>query len=175
MEVYFLSGASGTWKTTFAKYVCEKNGWHYYISSSSNDPLDDYMGEEVIILDEINPRDYESSFLLKILNSSVGTIIKSRYRNKIIECKVIFLTTVIPIEEFYKSFSLREQLMQCCENYLVFENDIIKLYKYDYTLGKYVGGYVCKNPCAKMYPKKAVTEEDFDITAEFLGLTDQVK
>lgn len=179
MKVYFLSGDSETYKTTFAKHVCEKHGWNYCISSASNDPLESYMGEEALILDDIRPSDHKFSNLLKLLDNFTGSTIKSRYHNKTIECKAIFLTTVIPIEEFYGSLTKeydepRKQLMRRCMNYLVFENDIIKQYKYDPILEEYVGNRVYENPCVKMHPKKAVTEEDFDSEAEFLDLTNRV-
>lgn len=179
MKVYYLSGDSETYKTTFAKYVCEKHRWHYCISSASNDPLESYMGQEALILDDIRPSDHKFADLLKLLDSFTSSTIKSRYRNKVIECKAIFLTTVIPIEEFYGSLTKeydepRKQLMRRCMNYLVFEKDIIKQYKYDPILGEYVGDRIYENPCAKMHPKKAVTEEDFDIEADFLGLTNRV-
>ena len=49
MKVYWISGMPGVGKTTLAKMICENSGWSYAISSSSNDALQDYNGQDCLI------------------------------------------------------------------------------------------------------------------------------
>ena len=52
MECYFITGKSGTGKTTYAKQLAKEMGYSVYISSGSNDVLDSYQGQDCIILDD---------------------------------------------------------------------------------------------------------------------------
>ncbi|MFH5969149.1 AAA family ATPase, partial [Clostridium perfringens] len=55
MECYFITGKSGTGKTTYAKQLAKEMGYSVYISSGSNDVLDSYQGQDCIILDDLRP------------------------------------------------------------------------------------------------------------------------
>jgi len=102
MQVYYIFGASGLGKTTFAKWYCrEIKKWSFYVSGSSNDPLQDYFGQDCIILDDLRGDAFKFHDLLKMLDNHTNSAVKSRYVNKSIDCKAIIITSVKPLDELY--------------------------------------------------------------------------
>ena len=95
MEVYWIYGKSGVGKTTLAKTLCKNQKWSFAVSSSSNDPLQDYEGQDALILDDFRPVGWSKSDVLKMLDNNTSSSIKSRYQNKL-TCylKAIIITTV---------------------------------------------------------------------------------
>ena len=59
IEVLFLWGKSGDGKTYHAKEFARSRGMDVYVSSSSNDPLQDYRGQKCIILDDVRDTTFE--------------------------------------------------------------------------------------------------------------------
>ena len=111
MKVLYIYGATGSGKTTMAKWLCEKIlEIDYYISSSSNDILQDYLGQEAIILDEFRPKDLSFSDMLKLLDNHTNSTVKSRYYNKAIDCKYLIITTTQNISDIYNEESLKDRL-----------------------------------------------------------------
>lgn len=102
IKVIMFSGATGTGKTTYAKHLCEE--WHktYCISSTSNDPMQDYKGEDVLILDEIRDSTFKYSDFLKILDNHTKSTIQSRYSNKAFIGDTIILTTPDSLMKWYE-------------------------------------------------------------------------
>ena len=101
MQAIYIYGDSGTGKTTLAKMMAEEKKMSIYVSSGSNDVLDDYKGEDCIILDDLRPSCMGLSDLLKMLDPNTSSTVKSRYKNKVLECKMIIITTTLPIETFF--------------------------------------------------------------------------
>ena len=95
MRVMLFYGATGAGKTTLAKIYCEKNNLTYAISSTSNDALQDYKGQDVFIFDEFRDSDMKFNDLLKLLDNNTSSTSKSRYRNVILDAKMIIITTSI--------------------------------------------------------------------------------
>ena len=147
MECIFINGDSGTGKTTFAKKICKDRGFDFYVSSGSNDVLDDYAGEPAIILDDLRPSCLSLSDLLKMLDNNTASSVKSRFKNKVLECKLIVITTTLQIDSFFSQVFESEtetkvQLMRRCGTYITMTQDkiIMRVYnpakrKYD-TLGE---------------------------------------
>lgn len=102
IKVYFIQGTSGTGKTTYAKQLasCLGNG-SYYVSSSKNDSLQDYKGEDVLILDELRDDAFEIDDFLKVLDNHTASSIKSRFFNKSFLGVAIIITSTKRIEEWY--------------------------------------------------------------------------
>ena len=103
MKVYWICGVPGIGKTTLAKMICENNNWSYAISSSSNDALQDYNGQDCLILDDFRPDGWSKSDVLKMLDNNTSSSIKSRYQNKL-TCylKCIIITTIKKPLEFWQ-------------------------------------------------------------------------
>jgi tRNA A37 threonylcarbamoyladenosine biosynthesis protein TsaE len=128
MKVLYIYGATGLGKTTMAKWLCDKIlEIDYYISSSSNDILQDYLGQEAIILDEFRPSDLSFSDMLKLLDNHTNSTVKSRYYNKAIDCKYLIITTTQSISDIYKEETLKDRLQlyrRISEIYYVTDNSI---------------------------------------------------
>lgn len=101
MECIYITGESGTGKTSYAKEICENRGFSYFVSSGSNDPFDNYKGQNAIILDDMRPDTTNLSDLLKLLDNHTASSVKSRYRNKVLECDLIIITSTLTLNEFF--------------------------------------------------------------------------
>lgn len=140
MNVMYFYGPSGTGKTTVAKIIARKQKYDVFISGSSNDPLQGYLGQECIILDDIRGSDWKINDLLKLLDNNTNSLGKSRYSNKLLsDCKLMILTSVQSIEELYSSLSMREtepitQLKRRCSTLVEFTEN--NLYFYQYSAGE---------------------------------------
>jgi len=100
MQVFYFWGPSGVGKTTTAKDMAERRGWSYCISSSSNDPLQDYKGQDVLILDDFRPSDWNFSDFLKLTDNHTSSTVKARYSNRqMVYCKAIYVTSTLPPNE----------------------------------------------------------------------------
>ncbi len=104
LEVIYIQGSSGAGKTTYAKYLAKHLGYSFFVSSSDNDLLDGYKGQDCIILDDLRGSSIKLTDLLKLLDNNTDSLTRSRFHNKILtECKLIIITTVIDIDSFYKT------------------------------------------------------------------------
>lgn len=108
IEVWFFTGGSGNGKTTIAKAIAEsiiQQGKYkgICISSSSNDPLQDYKGQDFLILDDLRDNAFTYTDLVKLLDNNTRSSIKSRYNNKTFYGKYIFITSYLPLEDWYKN------------------------------------------------------------------------
>ena len=103
MECIFITGASGTGKTTYAKIIAAQKGYATYISSGGKNPLDDYQGEECIILDDTRSSTWSLTDFLKLTDNHTDSLVGCRYYNKsIAECKLLIVTSVKSLDEFYE-------------------------------------------------------------------------
>ena len=103
MECIFITGGSGTGKTTYAKMIAAQRGYACYISSGGKNPLDDYKGEECIILDDTRSSTWNLTDFLKLTDNHTDSLVGCRYYNKsIAECKLLIVTSVKSLDEFYE-------------------------------------------------------------------------
>ena len=115
MKVIYICGPSGSGKSTLARFYASM--WSTeapYISSSSNDPLQDYNLEPVIILDDLRGDSFKFADLLKLLDNHVPSSVKCRYRNKSIDAKYLIITSTRKPQELYSAdtFSADDNLDQ---------------------------------------------------------------
>lgn len=132
LKVIFVTGKSGTGKTYFARKYMREHELDYYVSSSSNDPLDMYMGQKGIIFDDLRDDAFEFADILKLLDNNTATAMKSRFSNKVLNCKVMIITSFIPIKYWYKSVRYSsdgiEQLFRRINVYIQITEDNIIIY-----------------------------------------------
>ena len=129
-------GPSGTGKTTFAKMFASQKGYRAYISSGGKNPLDNYKGEECIILDDLRDSTYKMSDFLKLTDNNTDSLVGCRFYNKsIAECKLLIVTSVKPISEFYfnATHEEREPQQQLFRRFSTY----IKMTDYDMTIFEY--------------------------------------
>lgn len=142
MECVFISGESGAGKTTYAKQIAENKNFSVYVSSGSNDVLDGYSGEDCIILDDLRPSCMGLSDLLKMLDNNTASTVKSRYKNKVLECRMIIITSVLSLDKFFSNVFENEtepivQLKRRCQTYIVMHTDTMDVYCYNFTKRDY--------------------------------------
>lgn len=132
----FITGEPGSGKTSFAKNWSKEHNYSCFISGSSNDPFEGYKGEDVIVLDDLRGSCFTFSDLLKILDNDTSTLVKSRYNNKVLECKYIIITSVVPLEEFYNTvFENNDepvtQFKRRCGTYIEMTREDVRIYHYN--------------------------------------------
>lgn len=168
IEVYYFHGTSQSGKSTYAKLWAKSKGYSISPSSSSNDILQDYGGEDVLFLDEFRAENMTMSDILKMLDNHTNSSIKSRYFNKTIEAKVIIITSIHPLEELYKLIPNHEtepflQLQRRCKNIGHFTKDTIMFKIFDEVSGKYINLDVIENPVKEMYKPKPIEDIEKDV------------
>ena len=134
MKVVFVTGKGGTGKTTYAKKMLERLGLDYCVSSSSNDPFQDYMGQRAMILDDLRDRSFELEDLLKILDNNTKSSVKSRFNNKVFNGEMIIVTSSVPLHYWYSRYKTKnneeslEQLYRRIGCYIFVSTDLVCVY-----------------------------------------------
>lgn len=102
-SVIWVYGKAGVGKTTLAEHICQLSGKPYCVSASGKDPLGNYRGEQILLLDDIDDVNFTIKELLKMIDSDHKKgAVKSRYYNKNIENVELFVITAScsPIEYY---------------------------------------------------------------------------
>lgn len=176
MECIFITGPSGSGKTTYAKKLCSEKGYSVFVSSSSNDILDGYAGQDAIILDDMRPSSIGLSDLLKMTDNHTASSVKSRYRNKVLECKLIILTSVLAIEEFYKNVLevQKEPIVQLKRRFNIYINltkEKMEIQRFDKRIMDYGKKYITDNPVKDIIDMDIMTDDETkEWLQEFLGV-----
>lgn len=165
-ECIFICGCSGSGKTTLAKKIAKTKGLAYFMSSGSNDVLDGYAQQPCIILDDIRPSVMGLSDLLKMLDNFNVSSVKSRYKNKYVNCDLIIITTVLNIDTFYENvFSEQKepitQLKRRCGTYIRMDRETINISVWDNKTMRYSSEVEYKNNLLQEYvPEERKTTDD---------------
>jgi hypothetical protein len=110
-KVFFVYGKSGSGKSSFANgfmdYLVNRakvdlnENWSVYSTAATN-PLDDYMGEEIVFMDDVRGATMSASDWLKLLDPYNATPSSARYKNKVCAARAIIITSSKdPLEFFY--------------------------------------------------------------------------
>ena len=146
LKVYTITGSSGSGKTTLAKWLCEKKDLTCYISSSGQNFMDDYNGEDVLILDDFRGSQMSFSDLLKLLDNNTASMVRARYHNKQALFKYVIITSVYSPNCYYSNDVLRDeplkQLMRRINKNLVILQDC---QAYEWTFDENVNLFVFNN------------------------------
>ena len=174
MECVYITGASGTGKTTFAKHICEQREFSYFVSSGSNDPFDNYKGQNAIILDDMRPDTTNLSDLLKLLDNNTASSVKSRYRNKVLECDLIIITSTLTMEQFFNGLNNIDkesitQLKRRCAMVLKFTNDEYETHLYNKETRMHEFVVRLPNPYAHFAVEKMTYEDKIAKIKSILG------
>lgn len=177
MKSVYVYGNSGTGKTTWAKDYAEQRGYSVYISSGSNDVLDGYEGQDCLILDDLRPSCLGLSDLLKMLDPHTSSTVKSRYYNKVLECKLIIITTTLPMEKFFRNVFENEseplkQLERRCGTVIHLTQSHMYMSVYQPKTGRYRELPAIPNTVLMKFGLQDQTEDELEvIQAELVGVT----
>ena len=166
MECIYITGKSGCGKTTLARKIADSRNFAYFISSGSNDIMDGYGQEPCLIVDDIRPSVLGLSDLLKMLDPHTACSVKSRYKNKYLNCELVILTTVLSIDTFYQNVFAEHdepitQLKRRCSTYIEMDRQEILVSMWDKKTMHYSSPVVFKNTVLTEYmPKRKVSPED---------------
>ena len=123
--VIFLQGPAGIGKSTFCKAWAKKNNKSICLSSSSNDPWQDYKGQAIFVYDDCNFAHTKIEDLLKAWDPHNNTTVSARYKNRLFMGDTIFVCSNTPITEWYRYSipELRAALLRRISNVLVFDRN----------------------------------------------------
>ena len=149
VEVVFIQGRGGVGKTYYAKKLLTEMNLDFCISSASNDPFQDYLGQKGIILDDLRDTSFELEDLLKMLDNNTNSSVRSRFNNKVFNGDVIVITTPVPLRYWYSSkrhvyggYDGLDQLYRRIGLYVEILPDVIKVYTQIGNDGKPCGEFV---------------------------------
>jgi len=178
IKVIFIYGKTGSGKTTYAKMLAEKIGdGSFYVSSAANDSMQDYTGQDTVILDDLRDDAFEFADLLKALDNHTATSIRSRFCNKYFLGNTIIITSTEPIMEWY-SFNKEDkaQLRRRISNYLIADEKEISFYTFNPD-NSYLPEfkYKIKNPVPAIVAQKKKEEAQNDNILDLcLGVLDEM-
>lgn len=93
MDGIYIVGKSGTAKTTLAKMIASSLGYHFGVSGSDRDPVQDYKGEDCYILDDASPLSFNWKEYLKFTDNNTTSAVGSRNKDKHFgNCKLMIIT-----------------------------------------------------------------------------------
>ena len=145
MKIIFIHGKSGSGKSTYAEMyaemMCKKMGYRDYArSSASNDIMQDYMGEDVFILDDFRDVDeltgtaQSLTDVLKMLDPHFASSSKSRYTNKTFTGKLMIITsTKDPLTWFEGPKEQRWQFFRRIDKLIDIDKDNVTVYQEENT------------------------------------------
>ena len=152
IDVMFIDGKGGTGKTYYAKKLLTQMGYDYCVSSSSNDPFQDYLGQKAIILDDLRDSVFDFEDLLKMLDNNTASSVRSRFTNKVFNGKLIVITSTVPLSYWYRSYQYSDnkdeinQLYRRIRSYVKVTHDLVSVYNQIDERGRPTGiPYVYKN------------------------------
>lgn len=108
IRVLYIQGNTGAGKSTLAKKLAgqaitsaNENGekWSVHFSGATN-PLDDYNGEEVLVMDDVRGGTLGANEWLRLFDPHNANRIGARYRNKAVVSRVIIVTSIQSLDEF---------------------------------------------------------------------------
>ena len=128
--------------------------------------MDGYRQEPVLILDDLRPSCLGLSDLLKMLDPYNTSSVKSRYKNKFLNCDIIIITTVLSIDTFYDNVFAEQkepitQLKRRCGTYVRMDRETINISVWDDKLMRYSNEEEYKNNLLDdIIPKEKKTSEE---------------
>lgn len=113
---YWLYGSAGVGKTRLCRSVMEELKKDFCILGSQRDHFQDYKGESYIILNDLRPSDYDYGQLLTLLDPyEHSKMAPSRYHDKYLNARAIFITTPYDPTTFYHSCDIDNRLVDTVE------------------------------------------------------------
>lgn len=151
-HVIWIYGNGGTGKTTMCKLCADEQNLPAYTTAGGKDPFSHYSGQPFVILDDIRPNEpFTFAELLKVLDPNNVSAVHSRYRNKLLFCSYIMITTTMSPQYFVKecltnSIDDPGQLYRRIEEVWDMSKDDIEISTYDSNLSAFKVEKTIQNP-----------------------------
>lgn len=175
-SVIYICGTSSSGKSELAKKYCQDHNLSFCESASNRDPLQDYEGQDALILDELRPDSLPFSDLLKLLDNHTASSASARYHDKWVDAQVIIITTIFEIDDFYKAICKKDepikQLKRRCRTMIRLTEEKMELYAYRESTGEYMQIACGRNPIADLHPleQREASEDDLKAICKDFGL-----
>jgi hypothetical protein len=124
------------------------------------------------------------SDLLKMLDNWNASSVKSRYKNKYLNCEILIITTVLDIDTFYQNVFSEEkepitQLKRRCKIYIRMDRETINISMWDDKTMRYTNEIEYKNNLLDEYipsekKSKKDVKEQIALLMPFLELDEPV-
>ena len=115
--VFWLYGEAGVGKTRLTREVLEQcHPNDFCILGSQRDHFQEYRGESFIVINDLRPQDYDYGQLLTLLDPyEIDKMAPSRYHDKYLNAKMIFITTPYSPFDFYSNCKIADTLVDTFE------------------------------------------------------------
>lgn len=145
-QCIYISGKSGSGKTTYAKILASKyfDEDEIFISSGGSHPFDEYYGEKCIIIDDFRDSVIAYNDLLRLLDNNTSSNVGARYHNKsLARCELIILTSVKNPLNLYNGIDEERYQLYRRMTYFDIEQETLYLMEYDKLNDNYhVSGFI---------------------------------
>lgn len=101
ISVFVLQGESRVGKSLFIKKYAETHSMSLCFSSASNDPWQDYRGQDIFCFDDFNFEKTKIENFMKAIDPFNNTTNQRRFNNNLFVGSIIFIATNIPIVKWY--------------------------------------------------------------------------
>lgn len=110
VSVIFVTGKSHSGKSVFTdclvrsirKSIKEKTGEDWEVCScAATNPFDEYMGEEILVMDDLRGMSLTASDWLKLLDPDRINTGSARYKNKKMACRTIIINSEKDVIDFF--------------------------------------------------------------------------
>lgn len=170
INVIWIYGSYGVGKTRLAKSYADKQPGDYLETGGSNDPLQEYDGQNTILWDELRPNTNLSyADLLRILDPfDFKSMSVARYKNAVLLASTIIITSPYSPFEYFKNqkmtnrnIDLFGQLDRRVALTIHLNKDFISEVKFDMQSMDYKEVSKVKNPYSNQVKTNKMTLDDF--------------
>ena len=174
MQCIFISGKSGTGKTTLAKDFAKSIDTECFISGGSNDPFQGYAGQKVIVIDDARPNLFSAAEWLKITDNHTSSLVHARYHNVKLDAKYLIVTSIMTIEQFFKESFPKEEVTQFYRRFktvIEVNHENILFYEYSKTTNHHELVMMTINPMSYRFDNK-LKDNSEDVIGRFVLMTE---